>query len=128
MYCYNTGEIISQNAPTNNAGTYAGGIVGNSTSTVAVYKYCYNIGNIQCLAGTKHPGGIAGYDKSSISYCYTLSTLGLNVCSNSKTSTNTSGLNGKLTEANMKTDDFITKLGGTSKWYLDGGYPKLMWE
>lgn len=127
-YCYNIGNIIAKAGNKSN-NCYAGGIVGStSSSSNVIIMYCYNTGSVSCLSGNKYPGGIVGYNASSVRACYVLSTLGVNIAGNTTTSCNTSGANGNVSSATMKSSSFIDSLGGATKWYLDGGYPKLIWQ
>lgn len=126
IYCYNTGTITAK-AGNENGNTYAGGIAFNVTEPGATVKYCYNTGSVVAVSGTKYPGGIAGYIVSgtTVSNSYTLSSKISTIVANNK---GTVSKNEALTEANMKTAAFVTKLGGTYYWRLDGDYPKLNWQ
>ena len=126
-YSYNTGTIIAKSGNTNSY-TYAGGIVGTSDGNPSKIQYCYNIGKVSCESGTKYPGGIAGYNisTSTITNCYTLSTaISTTIGNNKGTTSNVAS----RTLANMQTSDFVTLLGGTTRWQLvTNNYPKLYWE
>lgn len=126
-YCYNKANITCLNVQ-NNTG-YAGGIAAYIGDSGEV-SYSYNTGNQFIEQGTdKRIGGIIGNLSSGqkVLNCYTLSTANPTIIGkiyNGAISTN----NAAKSEADMKSSSFITLLGGSSYWYLDGGYPKLIWE
>ena len=95
-YCYNRGEIIAENK-------IQGGIVGLQRNN-STLSYSYNTFNI---SDGEFRGNLVGNIESGTKdNCYYLSTI-------------TSGE--ERQENDMKTEEFINLIGGSSKWKLDSG-------
>ena len=126
LCCYNTGKITVKRGNTSN-NSWGAGIASNVDQSGAKVMYCYNLGSAVCESGNNKIGGAVGYSTATVTNCYTLSTAISTVVmqNNGGTSTNNSAKNA----ADMKTNDFVTLLGGINHWDLESGqYPKLNWE
>jgi len=102
----------------------AAGLVSVNYGTI---QNCINYANISALGCGPRFGGIVGYNyNGTVTNCYTLSTAISTTIGNDKgTATNTTS----KTMAQMQVSDFVTLLGGTTRWQLvTNNYPKLYWE
>ncbi|WP_256758639.1 S-layer homology domain-containing protein [Cohnella sp. WQ 127256] len=113
--CYNAGTIIAPDTSTGRVG----GIVGQVMNNTPIDN-CYNIGMV---SGTKNtPGGITGFNGTSISNCYWLNPEsgvagGTGTTSSVTRITSPDGLLEKLGSA------FVADTGN-----VNGGYPILAWQ
>ena len=137
--CYNTGAVDSKKTigiNTNNAG----GIVGLINYNGITLSNCYNIGTI---TGSREDGkvsrvgGIVGYNVSdSLSDDEVLTVISNTYYLDSSTTVGIHGgdVTGSVesrTSNYMKTDDFVTLLGGENWKIVTGendGYPILKWQ
>ena len=116
--CYNTGDVSSLNSTSTT--DKAGGIIGYAYHTAKVFN-CYNTSS---FIESTCPGGIIGYNESSLTTVN--NSYYLNTCNGN----NTYGGQPMSSDA-MKTEEFVDMLNeGTCAWEYDynntnSGYPIL---
>ena len=127
---YNKG-VVQSTGKNINGDSVIGGIAGTLQS--GTINYCYNRGEI--IAENKIQGGIVGFQRNNSTLSYSYNTFDIsegefrgnlvgNIESGTKNncyylSTITSGE--ERQENDMKTEEFINLIGGSSKWKLDSG-------
>lgn len=142
-YCYNLGTINTTNPDSSSSSTAnAGGIIGVASSSVRMNS-CYNAGVIDCgWLESGYLGALIG-NSSSIRYsntAYVSSNYALDAGLNcfglyGGNATNLTGCGELVSEEDMKTQDFVDKLGGdyaitdnTEADFYNDGYPYLLWQ